>query len=79
MTEYRVVMTAIGVLCALGAASSLWPVIDVVMTAALLGGLGLAALTAAARTVVGEILLRREIRAAAPVPAPICSRVEISA
>lgn len=79
MTEYRLLMAAIGVLCTLGAASSLWPAIDVVIIAALLGGLGVAALTAAARAAFGEIQLRREIRAAAPVPVPTRPRVEISA
>lgn len=77
MTAYRLIMTPICLLCGLGAASSIWPAIDVVMTAVALGSLGLAAVIAAIRAAVGEVRLRREIRAAAPIPTR--SRLEIHA
>jgi hypothetical protein len=63
MTEYRLIMTGIAVLCGLGAASAVWPVIDTVMTAGLLTLAGLAVTGYATREAVRELRFRRDMRA----------------
>jgi len=61
--EYRLIMTGICVLCALAPAARIWPVIDLVITTALLTGIGLVLLVACAREAGREIRFRREMRA----------------
>lgn len=62
MNEYRLIMTGISVFCGLCAASGVWPVIDTVMTAGLLGLAGLAAAGHLVRTAVQELRFRRYLR-----------------
>ncbi len=63
MTEYRLIMIGIVVVCGLGFATSLWPVLDLVISSALVGALVLGALLAGGREAVREIRFRREMRA----------------
>lgn len=63
MTEYRLIMIGIVVVCGLGFTTSLWPVLDLVITSALAGALILAALLTVGREAVREIRFRREMRA----------------
>lgn len=59
MNDYRLIMTGISVFCGLCAASSVWPVIDAVMTAGLLALAGLAVAGHLARAAVRELRFRR--------------------
>lgn len=63
MIEYRLIMIGIVGVCGLGFTTSLWPVLDLVITSALAGALVLAALLAGGREAVREIRFRREMRA----------------
>lgn len=62
MNEYRRIMTGISVFCGLCAASSVWPVIDTVMTGGLFGLAGLALAGHLARAAVRELRFRRYLR-----------------
>lgn len=63
MTEYRLIMIGIVAVCGFGFVTSLWPVLDLVITSALAGALVLAALLAGGRETVREIRFRREMHA----------------
>lgn len=62
-TEFRPIMLGIGIVCGLAAASAMWPVIDVVMTAGLLAILGLLVAGYLGRELVRELRFRRDMRA----------------
>jgi hypothetical protein len=79
MTEYRLIMVAIVVLCGLGAASSIWPVIDAVMTAALLTLAGLTVAGYATREATRELRFRRDMRALDARDAARAARQEVPA
>lgn len=61
--EFRLIMRAVALLCALAAASAVWPVIDVVMTAGLLGALALGVASYWGRELVRELRFRADMRA----------------
>lgn len=61
--EYRLIMAGLTVLCVLAAASAVWPVIDVVMTAGLLGALALGVAGYWGRELLRECRFRAEMRA----------------
>jgi len=65
-TEYRLIMTVIGVVCLVGAASAVVPAVELVAGMAvgvLLGLLALAGLAYAGREVRRELMFRAEMRA----------------
>lgn len=63
MTEYSRIMLALVTVCGLAAASAVWPVIDVVLTAALLTGAGALVAGYLGRELWRELRFRRDMRA----------------
>ncbi len=63
MTEYRLIMAVVIVLCGLGAASAFWPVIDAITTTAVIGAVALAGLVNLTRITVRELRFWRDMRA----------------
>ena len=63
MTEYRLIMAVVIVLCGLGAVSAFWPVIDTIMCTAVIGAVALAGLINLARIGVRELRFWRDMRA----------------
>jgi hypothetical protein len=61
--ELRLIMTGIAAVCGLAAGSAVWPVLDAVMTAGLLGALGLAVAGYLGRELVRELRFRADMRA----------------
>jgi hypothetical protein len=66
-TEYRLIMTVIGVLCCVGAAAGIWPIVDLIassVVAALLVGAPAAGCVAAVHR---ELRIRRRLAAIQPL------------
>ncbi|WP_219419353.1 hypothetical protein [Pseudonocardia nigra] len=61
--EYRLIMAGVGLVAVVGVPSSVWPVIDLVATAGLLGLLALAVAGYWGRELVRELRFRADMRA----------------
>jgi hypothetical protein len=62
-SDYRLIMTAVSVVCGLAVLCSVWPALDVWLTALLLGSLGVPVAGYLGREAVREMRFRRDMRA----------------
>lgn len=79
MSEYSRIMLALVTVCGLAAASAVWPVIDVVLTAGLLTFAGGLVAGYLGREVWRELRFRRDMRALDARDAARGARVEVPA